>query len=123
MPIVLVTEDEPVIREFARLAAEDAGFHVLCASDVDEALGKLRSEQPIDVLFVDINLRPLALGGLELARIAVKMRPELRVIYTTGHHMSDEKRLMMVPGSLFISKPYVVNDITEALAKSVSGSG
>jgi CheY-like chemotaxis protein len=118
--VVLVTEDEPVVRAFARFIVHEAGHQSLAASNVDEALALLTSAQPIDILFTDINLRPFAHGGLKLARKAVELRPELRVIYTTGRHLTDEMKTMFADGAPLLLKPYTPDELTEVLSKLVA---
>jgi CheY-like chemotaxis protein len=113
---VLVTEDEPVIRAFARIVIEEAGHHVLEAASLEEALELVRSDQPLDLLFTDINLRSLDRGGVDLASEAVKLRPNLRVIYTTGKGLTDEMRAIFVDGGVFIPKPYSPQKLREAMA-------
>jgi CheY-like chemotaxis protein len=113
---ILITEDEPVIRAFARLVVEDAGYQSFEAASVDEALLLLKSGQALDVLFTDIHLRSSPHGGLELAREAIKLRPNLRVLYTTGKMLSDEMRAMFVEGAAFLLKPYTPRGLNEALA-------
>jgi CheY-like chemotaxis protein len=114
--IVLITEDEPVIRAFARLIVQDAGHHSLEAASVEEAIGLIKSNQPVDVLFTDIHLRPVADGGLELAKEAIKLLPSLRVIYTTGRMLTDRMRATFVEGARFLPKPYTPRSLTETLA-------
>jgi CheY-like chemotaxis protein len=113
---ILITEDEPVIRAVARLVVEDAGHQSFEAASVDEALAVLKSEQALDVLFTDINLRSSPRGGLELAREAARLRPHLRVIYTTGKMLTDEMRAAFVDGATFLLKPYTPRGLSEALA-------
>ena len=89
MAVVLIVEDEVFIRLFAEEIVQDMGHKPLVASDMDEALAHLRSPQPIDALFADIRLKSVVLGGFELARDAVKFRPALLVLYTTGNSMTE----------------------------------
>jgi CheY-like chemotaxis protein len=117
---VLVTEDEPVVRAFARIVIEEAGHQVMEAASVDEALGFLKSTRPVDVLFTDINLRPLDRGGVDLAMEAVKLRPKVRVIYTTGRTLTNEMQSMFVDGCVFIPKPYTPQKLRETVASLVS---
>jgi DNA-binding LytR/AlgR family response regulator len=63
-----------------------------------DALAVLRSDQEVDVLFTDINLRGEKRAGLELAEKAVELRPDLAVLYTTG----GDVRSPMVAGSEFL---------------------
>jgi CheY-like chemotaxis protein len=117
---ILVTEDEPVVRAFAGSVIEEAGHRVLDAASVGEALELLRSGQAVDVLFTDINLRPLDRGGVDLAIEATKLRPSIRVIYTTGRSLTNEMRVMFVNGSVFIPKPYTSQKLREVVGNILS---
>jgi CheY-like chemotaxis protein len=105
---VLVVEDEPTIRALAISILEDLGCETLSAANAREALALIEQDQPIDVLFTDINLPdgPDAIDGLELARRAVAFRPRLRVIYTTGGGQTDGMVVLFVDGAKFLAKPY-----------------
>jgi CheY-like chemotaxis protein len=96
MAVILVVEDDVFIREIAEMMIQDWGHHTLSASDVDEALSLLRSPQHIDALFTDIYLKTAVLGGCELAHQAIKLRPKLRVLYTTGNSVTDKMKLCLL---------------------------
>jgi DNA-binding NtrC family response regulator len=106
MAMILIVEDEMFIRETAGFTIEDLGHTILMAGDIGEALLHLSSPQHIDALFVDMRLRAVALGGCEVANQAIKARPELRVLYTSGRPLSDEMAELFVGGGKFIQKPY-----------------
>jgi CheY-like chemotaxis protein len=106
MAVILIVEDEVFIREMAEMMIQDSGHHTLSASDVDEALSFLRSAQHIDALFTDIYLKTWVLGGCDLARQAIKLRPELRVLYTTGNYVNDKMKALFVEGTQCLPKPY-----------------
>jgi DNA-binding NtrC family response regulator len=119
MPVILVVEDEEQVRVLAESILQDNGHQTLSAAAVDQALALIQTEQPIDLLFTDINLAlDLAAGlvhpGLELAHEAVKLRPGLRVLYTTGQGVTDGMKALFVGGSEFLPKPY---DLTQLAAK------
>jgi CheY-like chemotaxis protein len=120
MAVILIVEDDFFVREIAELMIQDWGHQTLSASDVDEALALLRSPQNIDVLFTDIYLKTSALGGYDLARQAIALRPKLRVLYTTGNSMSDKMKALFVEGACFLRKPYaqyqLQNSVEELLA-------
>ena len=85
------------------------GHRTLLASDVDEALSLLRSPKHIDALFTDIYLKYLKtaiLGGYALAHQAVKLRLNLRVLYTTGSSITDEMKALFIEGTHCLRKPY-----------------
>lgn len=84
----------------------DFGHQVVSAHDVAEALLILQSPCPIDAIFTDIHLKDALFGGCEVAQAAILLRPELRVLYTTGSSVSDEMKAMFVAGSDCLRKPY-----------------
>jgi len=75
MAVVLLVEDDYFIRELAEETIQEFGHQTHSASDMGEALLFLRSDQHVDALVADIRLRTEPLGGLELARQAVRLRP------------------------------------------------
>lgn len=120
MTVILVVEDDAFIREYAVMLFEDRGDIVLAASDVESALTSLRKAQSIDLLFTDIYLKTEVFGGCNLARAAIEMRPELRVLYTTGNAATAGLRSLFVGGSGFISKPYTPNQLQASVASLLS---
>jgi CheY-like chemotaxis protein len=112
---VLIVEDELFTREIAMMMAQDWGYNPCCACDVPEALAILRSPQHMSVLFTDIYLKTEVQGGFDLARQAVKLRPCLRVLYTTGNAASDKLKEQFVDGAHFLPKPYSPEQLKFAL--------
>lgn len=106
MAIVLIVEDDVFIRDDAETMIQGWGYDILSASDVDEALSLLDSPQQIDALFTDVYLKKAVLGGFELAHQAVKLRRNLRVLYTTGNAINDKMKALFVEGAHFLEKPY-----------------
>ena len=116
MPVMLIVEDEVFTRDIAELMMQDWGYRTLSAGDVDEALLLLRSPQPIDGLFTDIYLKAAVLGGCDLAQQAMELRPELRVLYTTGNAVTEKMRALFVERAHFLSKPYTPNQLQASVA-------
>jgi len=115
MAVILIVEDDVFIREMAGMMVQDWGHHTLSASDVDEALSLLRSPQQIDALFTDIYLKTAVLGVCELAHQAIKLRPRLRVLYTTGNSITDKLRALFVEGAHFLRKPYTHHQLKNSV--------
>lgn len=103
---ILIVEDDVYIREIAELMIEDLGHATRSACDMDEAISVLRFPESIDVLFTDIRLKTAALGGFELAHQAIKLRPKLRVLYTSGRPLTAQMEALFVKGAHFLEKPY-----------------
>ena len=114
---VLVVEDEPTVRALAESIIEALGYLILSAANATEAIALLEHDEPIDILFTDINLPdgPDAIDGLELSRKAVELRPSLRVIYTTGGGRADGMTALFVDDATFLPKPYTVKQLTETV--------
>ncbi len=108
MAVILIVEDDVFIREMAEQMIQDWGHRTLSAGDVDEALSLLRSPQRIDALFTESYLKTAVLGGCKLARLAIELRPELRVLYTTGNSVTDKMKALFVGGTHFLAKPYTL---------------
>jgi len=80
---VLVVEDNPDVRAFTVSSPSELGYRVLQAADSEAAISILRSDKEIDLLFTDVILPGWT--GRVLADEAVKLRPELKVLFTTGY--------------------------------------
>ena len=115
MAVILIVEDDVFIRDDAELMIREWDHRVLLASDVEEALSLLRSPQDIDALFTDIYLKKAVLGGYDVANQAIKLRPALRVLYTTGYSVSDQMKALSVEGSHLLQKPYTQQQLQTSL--------
>jgi PAS domain S-box-containing protein len=112
---VLVVEDDPDVLDSAITMLKSLGYHVLTAGDAASALATLRRAQPIDILFTDIVM-PKGMNGVELARAAMLLRPELKVLLASGYPTAA---LPLAPGAddtfAFLSKPYRWTELSERL--------
>jgi CheY-like chemotaxis protein len=116
MSVVLIVEDDAFIRDITEVTLHDWGYDTLSASDVDEALVLLRSDQRIDALFTDIFLKTLVFGGCDLARQAIELRPNLRILYVTGNALTGKIRSQFVDGAQCLRKPYTPLQLQDSLA-------
>ncbi len=82
-PIVLVVEDEMVLRMRAVDIVEDAGFVPIEAVSADEAIQILESRDDISLLFTDIQM-PGSMDGLKLAHAAHTRWPHIKIILVSG---------------------------------------
>ena len=102
-PVILIVEDETLIRWGAVKMAEDAGFEVLEAADADEAIEILEHRNDIQVVFTDFHM-PASMDDLKLAR-AVRYRwPPIKIIVTSGRQLPIEHDIP--EGGRFFPKPY-----------------
>ncbi|WP_052003127.1 PAS domain S-box protein [Microvirga sp. BSC39] len=115
--VILVVEDEDMVREFTVSALEEAGYTVLAAADGPSGLALLRSHPEVDLLFTDVVLAG-PLNGRKVADEARKLRPELKVLFTTGytrnaivhHGRLDE-------GVNLITKPFTRRSLTDKVKR------
>jgi CheY-like chemotaxis protein len=113
--VILIVEDDLFIRELTETMIHEWGFDTFSAKNVREAISFLRSSRKIDVLFTDIYLEKGTLGGCDLAQQAIKLRPELRVLYTTGNLFTAEMKALFVEGAPCLVKPYTPRQLQAAL--------
>lgn len=114
--IVLVVEDEVLVRMGAVLYLEDAGFDVIEATNAGEALEVLDARSDVAVVFTDVNM-PGPLDGLDLAWEVSRRRPDLPVIITSGRMALGEDQ---IPArSCFLAKPYMSQALTTMVAQAV----
>ena len=106
MALVLIVEDEIFLRENAEWMMEDLGHTSLLAANLEEALLHLSTSAPIAALFVDMRLNELKFGGYDVANQAIVLRPDLRVLYTSGSPLTPEMSDQFVQGGQFLAKPY-----------------
>ena len=121
MPLILLVEDEILIREMLVEALEAAGFSTLASVDAQGAL-RLFAENGADVraLVTDINLDD-GMDGWELACVAREQSGDLPVVYVSGAS-GHEWASRGVPGSLMIAKPFAPAQIVVAVSSLLVAS-
>src|ERR1044071_1119629 len=102
-PVVLVVEDESLIRMNAMAMVEEAGFEAIAASDADEAIQILESRSDIRAVFTDVHM-PGSMDGIRLARVIRSRWPPVALIVTSGQTTVLENDLPT--GGRFLRKPY-----------------
>jgi CheY-like chemotaxis protein len=100
---VLVVEDEPLVRLVATCDLRDAGCEVIEAENAEQALVALDEHPELAAMFTDINM-PGPCDGLELARRVHDLRPDIRLVVTSGKVTPSGSELP--PGARFLAKPY-----------------
>lgn len=107
-PIVLVVEDEFLLRMQAVNMVEDAGYASLEAVDADEAFALLDSRSDIALLFTDIQM-PGSMDGLQLAHAVYKRWPPIKIILVSGQLSPSRSDIPLA--SRFFGKPLVSGKI------------
>jgi CheY-like chemotaxis protein len=103
-PVVLLVEDEPLVRMTAVDELEDAGFRVLEAANADIALMVLEAQSDeVQVLFTDVDM-PGSMNGMALAEQVFARWPHIRLLISSGYACPDPDEIP--DHGRFIPKPY-----------------
>jgi two-component system cell cycle sensor histidine kinase/response regulator CckA len=110
---VLLVEDDEALRGVAKEMLETYGYRVLLAPNGAQGLELARDRsQPIQLLMTDILMPKM--GGIELADRLKELRPEVKILYTSGHNDSGGV-LQMRPGTRYLQKPYGMQNLARTL--------
>lgn len=113
-PVVLVVEDDALLRMDAVETVKEAGFAVIEVADADAAIVQLRAREDIAVVFTDIEL-PGSMDGLMLAAAIRDHWPPVKVIATSGNFSLDDDRLPT--GEPLLVKPYSSHVLKTAISE------
>jgi len=102
---ILVVEDRESLRRFACRTLTRLGYNTYEAKDAAEALLFLQQHEDIELLFSDIVM-PGDTDGRKLAHVAVKARPDLKVLLTTGMEPSNVADTESAEDAPLLQKPY-----------------
>ena len=118
-PLVLIVEDEALVRWNAVAIVEDAGFDVVDAVNAAEAIEILENRTDIRIVFTDIQM-PGGMDGLRLAHLVRNRWPPIKIIATSGRfRLRDDE---IPEGGRFLPKPYAVCDLTGTLRELIDGT-
>jgi len=107
-PVVLVVEDEELLRLHATDLLEDAGFKAIEAKDAADALQVMKSRPDVRVLFTDVQM-PGPLDGMDLARKVHEQWPNVLLLITSGN--TRPSRVAIPNHGHFLAKPYRAKDV------------
>lgn len=121
MATILIVEDDERVRRAAYRVLMGEGYEVLTASNMDEALAISHGRHgPIDLLLADVVLP--GVSGAHVAETLQMMRPNLRVIYTSGFLNAAQACKGKTGASLiFLEKPWTNTQLVEAVHHVLSG--
>jgi CheY-like chemotaxis protein len=111
-PVILIVEDELLLRMDSAEVIENAGFEVIQAGNADEAIAILKERPDIHVVFTDIQM-PGSMDGLKLARFVRERWPPIKIVATSGLVRVEDDDLPA--GSVFLPKPYRSAEVVAAL--------
>jgi PAS domain S-box-containing protein len=119
--VVLVVEDNAGVREQVSKLVRAIGCKTYVAGNANEAMRLLEDHQDVDLLFTDIVMAG-GMSGVELAREARTLKPDLKVLFTSGYSDEDPDVMMVLSdGAPLLKKPYRRIDLMQALTRTVLG--
>ena len=108
--LVLVVEDEPAVRQFSAEALVELGYRVLEADGAAAALKLIDAHPEIALLFTDVVMPEV--NGRKLADEALKRRPGLKVLFTTGYTRNAVVHNgVLDAGVHLLGKPYTIDEL------------
>ncbi|MBW7968418.1 CHASE3 domain-containing protein [Bradyrhizobium sp. BR 10289] len=116
---IFVVEDDPLVRNFVTAQLQSLGYKTIAAGDSRAALQLIEAGQPFDLLFTDVVI-PGGMSGRELADEVAKLRPGVKVLYTSGY--TDNAIVhhgKLDDGVLLLTKPYRRNQLAEMIRKAL----
>ena len=119
---ILVVEDDEALRSYTVETLAELGYRVLSATNGAAAIDILDSGADIDLLFTDVVM-PGGLNGRQLANEAVRRRPGLKVLFTTGYTRNAiVHHGRLDPGLEMIGKPFSSDELTRKVRAILDGS-
>ncbi len=108
--VVLVVEDEPTVRQFSVDALSELGYHVIEADGAAAALQLLEQHPEIALMFTDVVMPQV--NGAKLAQAALRLRPDLKVLFTTGYTRNAVVHNgVLDAGVELIGKPFTIDEL------------
>jgi DNA-binding NtrC family response regulator len=106
--LVLVVEDEPMIRAIIAESLFEAGLRVLEAETADEALAILDSGSPVSSMITDVRM-PGSMDGLDLAQLVASRWKNISLLVISGHASVNDPR--MPAKAAFLAKPFTQDSL------------
>ena len=119
--VILVVEDDDSVRRVAVEALTDLGYTVVSAPGGKQALTELQTLPRVDLLFTDIVMP--GMNGRQLAEASQRIKPQLKVLYTTGYTRNAiVHNGMLDPGIALLAKPFALHDLAVKVRKVLDGA-
>ena len=118
-PVVLIVEDDFLLRIDAVEMIKAAGFEVIEAANADQAIKVLEARYDITVVFTDVQM-PGSMDGLKLAEAVRGRWPPIKIIATSGRLNVGDTDLP--EGGRFLPKPYNHSQVARVLRELTGGA-
>jgi len=118
--VVLVVEDETIVRSLIVDVLDELGYHTIEAVDGPAGLEQIRTLPRIDLLVTDVGLP--GLNGRQLADAGRLLRPDLKVLFLTGYaHNAAVGNGLLEPGMDIITKPFAIDKLANRIRSIIEG--
>ena len=121
-PVVLLVEDETLLRETTAEYLRLSGFTVVEAANAGEALAAFAAGESVDLVFSDVRLAAGTMDGFKLARWVHRHHRGVPVLLTSGHGEAI-RAAALVGGSSFVAKPYRQKSLVSRLSGLLDEAG
>jgi DNA-binding NtrC family response regulator len=112
MPVVLIVEDEPLVRTVMADALQEEGFRVIEVSNVAEALLTLEAQPDITIVLTDVEM-PSGARGFDLVTDASRRWPHVRCVVTSGRTWPGPSD--MPDNATFLPKPWTSETLVQCV--------
>jgi two-component system, cell cycle sensor histidine kinase and response regulator CckA len=117
---ILIVEDNSSVREVAAAMIEEMGFETLTATNGHEGLQMIDDNRDIDLVLSDVIMAG-GMNGPELAAKAIKLRPDLKLLFMSGYAPGSVRQMQDLPDTIeLVNKPFTRNDLTEKVKKALA---
>jgi CheY-like chemotaxis protein len=119
--VVLLVEDEAVVREITGQVLQSAGYRVLASSTPTHALELAREHAwNVDLLLTDVVMPEM--NGIDLAEKLRQLQPKLVTVFMSGYAEGDLLRNIRAQSAMHIQKPFTVNFLLSRLAEALAAN-
>lgn len=117
-PRILLVDDNDAVRFLVQEMMRSQGYEVVTAGSAEEALRRVRSDHPYDMVVTDASMP--GMSGAELVGRLRARLPDLRILVMSGHPGEALSRLADVP---FLAKPFTAQELSLRLREILADSG
>ena len=121
--VIFAVEDDPRVRRVSLSRLKDLGYQTIEAESGPAALAIIESGRPFDLLFTDVVMAG-GMSGIELAEKARAIRPDLKVLFTSGYaDPAVASQALMAENAAWLSKPHSIGELDQKLRELLDAGG
>ena len=116
---VLIVEDNDSVRDVASAMIEEMGFDIVTACNGPDGLQRIEADPDINLVISDVIMAG-GMNGPELARKAIKLRPDLKLLFMSGYAPGSVRQMQDLPDTFeLVNKPFSRSDLSEKVMKAL----